>query len=163
MRISVALIGFLCFVNAYSQDSTFIKLDALKKSYNTGDISFEEYKEESKKLLRPEKKPEEQSAEEAIAQFDTTTVPRTEEYCLIIGTGKLFSTKVTIEIDFGQKQKIYGDNRLRGTGGKLIEFESMVDALNFMNSKGWELYAAYPMTSNMGTAYHYLMKRRIHK
>src|SRR5947209_573977 len=28
---------------------------------------------------------------------------RTEEYCLIIATGKLFSTKVTIHVDFGQE------------------------------------------------------------
>ena len=157
-----AVLTCLClffFAGVFSQDSTRIKFDELNKLYKEGRITFDQLQTQSQKLLHPDKDSENSSF--LLAHFDTSFVPRTEEYCLLIGNGKLFSTKVTIEIDFGQKRNFFGDNRLKDSSGKLVEFESLVDALNFMNSKGWELYAAYPMVSNMGTAYHYLMKRKV--
>lgn len=32
-------------------------------------------------------------------------------YCELVGIGKLMSNKVTVEIDFGQVQKFFSDNR----------------------------------------------------
>ncbi|MFN8323062.1 MAG: hypothetical protein U0T74_10430 [Chitinophagales bacterium] len=154
------LFAILIFTSltGYSQDSTIIKLAEYKQLYQNKKISLEKYQELSKQLLRPV---EPVNLEDVDATFDTTNFPRTEEYCLIIGYAKLFSSKVTIHIDFGQKRKYFADSRLKDASGRLVEFESMIDALNFMNSKGWELYAAYPMTSSSGSAYHYLLKRKL--
>ncbi|HLP21468.1 MAG TPA: hypothetical protein VK174_14245 [Chitinophagales bacterium] len=144
-------------------DSVAMRLQGLKELYEHKKISLEKYQELSKQLLRPAEVAQPAAPAVVIpdAVFDTATVARTEEYCMLVGTAKLFSTKVSIEIDYGQKKKLYGDNRFKDSGGKLVAFDSMVDALNFMNSKGWELYAAYPMASQMGSAYHYLLKRKI--
>jgi len=81
-------------------------------------------------------------------------------YCQIVGTGRLFSRKVTIEIDFGEKMQFFGDHRLRDPNtGKLIVFNSMVDALNFMGKRGWEFAQAYVVTIQNQNVYHYLLKK----
>lgn len=89
------------------------------------------------------------------------TVARTEEYCLLIGTQQLLSTKVSISIDYGQQRRFFDDPRFKDEMGTIVKFNSMIDALNYMNGQGWEFMNAYPMISNMGTAYHYLMKRKM--
>jgi hypothetical protein len=88
---------------------------------------------------------------------------RTEEYCLIVGTTQLFSTKVTITIDYGQERSFWDENRMTDENGDVIKFNSLVDALTFMNGLGWEFVSAYPMISGQGTCYHYLMKRSYKK
>ncbi len=98
---------------------------------------------------------------EIFCQTDSVTIKRTEEYCLLIGTARLFSNKVSIQVDFGQNRPFFSDNRYKDENGNVVLFESMVDALNYMNSRGWQFVGAYPMVSNAGTAYHYLMKRNI--
>jgi hypothetical protein len=67
-------------------------------------------------------------------------------YCEIVGTEKLLSTKVTITVDFGQRMKLFADNR-------------MIDALNFMGKQGWEFAQAYTITISSQNVYHFLMKK----
>lgn len=80
-----------------------------------------------------------------------------------MGTGKLFSTKVTVEIDFGQeKHGLYG-NKIVDENGKTITFNSMVDAVNYLSQMGWQFVQAYAfsVTAPLGgtqTVYHYLMR-----
>ena len=94
---------------------------------------------------------------------DTTTYV----YCQIVGTGRLMSNKVTIEIDFGQFRSIWEDNRLKdpATGNRIV-FNGMIDALNFMGKQGWEFVQAYAFSQgNSPAVYHFLMKKskkRIH-
>lgn len=90
------------------------------------------------------------------------TSKRTEEYCLILASSKLFSTKVDISIDFGQETKLFSDSRYKDQEGKVKVFNSVIDALNYMNSKGWEFVNAYAISiQGSGQVYHYLMKRKI--
>jgi len=84
---------------------------------------------------------------------------RTEEYCLIVGTSKLFSQKVTIDVDFGQERKWMSRMRLVDEKGQPITLESMVDALNYMNGYGWEFVNAYTITMGNTNVYHFLLKR----
>lgn len=94
----------------------------------------------------------------------TTTVPaatRTEEYCMVLATQKFMSTKVTIAIDYGQERKFFSDNRYKDAEGKVQAFNSVVDALNFQNSQGWEFVNAYVITVSGQNVYHYLMRRHI--
>jgi hypothetical protein len=93
---------------------------------------------------------------------DTITKPmRTEEYCLIVGTAKFFSTKVIVSIDFGQETEFFDSKRYKDENGKVVNFNSMIDALNYMNSKGWVFINAYPISVGSGSVYHYLMKRTV--
>ncbi len=102
-------------------------------------------------------------------------------YCEIIGTSSMLGSRITVKIDFGQKTKFFEDTRLKGKDGRPIRFNSMIDALNFMGSDGWELVQAYTTsvastststtstptsTSTSNTSsyiYHYLLKREIVK
>lgn len=62
------------------------------------------------------------------------------EYVRIVGTAKFLSTKVTIEVEFGQRNRFFdtNDTVLRDENGKLLELNSMIDALNFMDKNGYE-------------------------
>lgn len=63
------------------------------------------------------------------------------KYCEIVGT---YSNKLRIEIDFGQSKEFYENDQYKDpTTGKPFVFTSMIDALNFMSTNGWEFVQAY--------------------
>jgi len=81
-------------------------------------------------------------------------------YCEMVGTQKLFSTKVTIALDFGEERSIWKDNRLKDeVTGRAQSFNSMVDALNYMGEQGWEFAQAYVVTVGQQNVYHWLLKK----
>ena len=83
-------------------------------------------------------------------------------YCELLGRGKLLSSKVTVDIDFGQPVSFWvPDRRYRDENGKPINFNSMVDAMNFMGSLGWEFVQAYVVTESNQNVYHWLLKMEI--
>ncbi len=85
------------------------------------------------------------------------------EYVQIVGTSKLFSNKVTIEIDFGQVDKLFSsdkDTRVKDADGKNMVFNSMIDALNFMTKNGYEFVHAYAITVSNQNVYHYLLRKK---
>ena len=71
-------------------------------------------------------------------------------YCELLGQGKLFSSKVTVTVDFGQDQ--WQNNKLVDENGKKIVFNSMIDAMNFMGKLGWEFEQAYVITVGSGSS-----------
>lgn len=83
-------------------------------------------------------------------------------YCEIKGTEKFLSSKLTVEIDFGQFRKYFSDKRYKDPStGKPINFNSMIDALNFMGKDGWNFVQAYAVTEGTTThVYHYLMRKQ---
>lgn len=91
-----------------------------------------------------------------------TTNGKSFVYCTLVGTASAFSTKVKIEIDFGQAVSFWNqDRRLKDQNGKPIKFNSMVDALNFMGAQGWEFVQAYSVTIANQNVYHYLLKKEV--
>ena len=91
------------------------------------------------------------------------------EYIEIVGTNMGFiEKKIQISIDFGQKIAFSFSGKsvvLKDYLGKSIIFNSMIDALNFMNLHGYEFVTAYIVTIGSGNmtqnVYHYLLKRKI--
>jgi len=84
------------------------------------------------------------------------------EYVQIVGTGKFFSSKVSIQLDFGQETTLFTkskDTQLYDVDGKKKNFESMVDALNFMAQHGYELDQAYALSVGNQNVYHFLLKK----
>jgi hypothetical protein len=70
---------------------------------------------------------------------------QTEQYARVVASGKLLSlTKWKVEVDFGQATKIGLRNKdlLRDDDGNTIVFNSPIDAVNFLNTKGWVLVSA---------------------
>ena len=86
-------------------------------------------------------------------------------YCELVGTQRLLSTKVTVEVDFGQQSKFFSDNRLVDEKGQVVVFNSMVDAMNHMGELGWEFEQAYVVSSGSGTSssnvYHWLLSKYV--
>lgn len=85
------------------------------------------------------------------------------EYVQIVGTQKLMSTKVIIQIDFGQRTKLFSlgkETVLKDEQGKPLDFNSMIDALNFMSENGFEFVSAYTITVNNQNVYHYIMRKK---
>ncbi|MFP9098641.1 hypothetical protein ACLI09_06260 [Flavobacterium sp. RHBU_24] len=87
---------------------------------------------------------------------DTLNYP--PAYCLIVATGRLFSNKVDIRIDYGQDATFFEDKTVRDKNGKKIIFRSVMDALNYMKSLGWNFVDAYAITTGSQNIYHYLME-----
>ncbi|MGV2987819.1 hypothetical protein ACE1OE_09255 [Vibrio sp. E150_011] len=70
---------------------------------------------------------------------------QTEQYARVVARGKLLSlTKWKVEVDFGQEVEISIRNKglLRDESGNTVSFNSPIDAVNFLNSKGWVLVSA---------------------
>jgi hypothetical protein len=83
-----------------------------------------------------------------------------EQYCSLVARGVTLSNKVTIDIDFGEERRLWGDKRLRDeTTGRLKKFNSIIDALNFMGSQGWSLVNAFPQLNTTSPVYHFYFKR----
>lgn len=85
-----------------------------------------------------------------------------EQYCELVAQGRLFSRKVTIDVDFGEERKFFsGDTRMKDeVSGKIKKFNSVVDAINYMGAEGWTLVNAFPITEGSGPmVYHFYFKK----
>jgi hypothetical protein len=84
------------------------------------------------------------------------------EFVQIVGTSKLFSNKLTIEIDFGQENKFWSqkDTQVKDADGKKMVFNSMIDALNFMSKIGYNFINAHAITIGNQNVYHYLLQKK---
>jgi len=102
-------------------------------------------------------------------KIDSVSITKKYVYCEIVGNESLLSSKLKIDIDYGQDVSFwYQDRRLKDENGKSIKFNSMVDALNYMGALGWEFVQAYVVTTTYsGGQYnnvlHWLLKRELQK
>lgn len=90
------------------------------------------------------------------AYAQETPIKRTEEYCELRTKNPLFSSKLVAQVDFGKGEEVLKDEH-----GKPIDFASAVGALNYMNSKGWELMNVHVWVSDGEGYTYYVMKRKI--
>lgn len=101
----------------------------------------------------------------AQAQYQDTT--KVEQYCELQAQGRIFSNKITIDVNFGEERKFFaGDTRMRDEiTGKLKKFNSLTDALNYMGSQGWSLVNAFPVNSTSGgpLVYYFYFKKYFNK
>ncbi|MBD2723056.1 MULTISPECIES: hypothetical protein [Hymenobacter] len=98
------------------------------------------------------------SAATAQTPASTAAVKRTEEYCQVVAQAKL-NGRYVVSIDYGQQQKLVSANLFRDASGKAVEFNSAMDALNWLNAQGWELASTFIDPANTGA--YYVMRRRI--
>jgi len=91
----------------------------------------------------------------------------TTRYCVIIIEGKFLSDQKKITIHFGGNEDLinsYDQEVVNATMQiKEIEIHSVVDALNYMADKGWEIehFIPFPTNTDGGNyeTYRYLLKR----
>lgn len=88
-----------------------------------------------------------------------------EVYCEVVGKEVgLFKKKVEVEVDMGQEkgwlERMVGDP-LKDENGRVVRFNSMIDALNHMAKDGWLFVNAYSITFKEQNVYHYVMRKII--
>jgi len=104
----------------------------------------------------------------SFAQTDTS---RVDQFCELTAQGRIFSNKITIDIDFGEGRSLFSfkDTRIKEeTSGKVKKFKSTVDALNYLGGKGWKLLNAFPVTESAGlggnqNVYHFFFVKSFDK
>ena len=83
------------------------------------------------------------------------------KYCQLIGVNESpFDQQFVIDIDYGQKFKPFQSQLVKGSDGKAVIFNNMIDALNFMEENGWEYINDYAVSPGGNLIYHYLLKRK---
>jgi hypothetical protein len=99
-----------------------------------------------------------------LTQVSTPTPPvgttRTEEYCQVRAQPKL-NGRYVVSIDFGQQQKLVSLNLFRDASGKAVEFNSAMDALNWLNAQGWELASTFVLVDDGDSVAYYVLRRRL--
>jgi hypothetical protein len=65
--------------------------------------------------------------------------PETDQFCALIATGSYFSN-LTLKLDYGQKDKSLAsvDSQLQKDNTEVAALNSVVAALNYLSSHGWE-------------------------
>lgn len=83
------------------------------------------------------------------------------QYIEMVGQSKVLSlTKIKIFIDFGQDFS-FKQQTVRTADGKNAAFNSIVDALNFLDANGWEYVNNYIIQDNSGAiTYKYLLRKK---
>jgi hypothetical protein len=85
---------------------------------------------------------------------------QTEEYCQVKARPKL-NGRYVISIDYGQQRKLISENLFRDASGKAVEFNSAMDALNWLNAQGWEFVNAFVLVEDNDSVAYYVLRRRI--
>jgi hypothetical protein len=86
-----------------------------------------------------------------------------QEYIQIIGTTKFLSSKWRIKFDFGQETKLFSVKEavLTDENNRVIYFNSMIDALNFMSKNGYEyLDSCVFFGSEQQNTIYYILKKK---
>ncbi len=81
------------------------------------------------------------------------------KYCELVGTERLLNNKIIVQIDHGQPRKFFRQQTISNKNGNRKNFNSMIDALNFMEKNGWSYINSYTVTSDGTSIYHWLLKR----
>ena len=84
----------------------------------------------------------------------------TDQFCIVIMAPRIFSSKMDLKVDFGSDANS-ANPLLQNETEAVKEMSSVVDALNYMAKKGWQMVNAYSLTSSTTAIneQHYLMKK----
>ena len=83
------------------------------------------------------------------------------QYVELRARQKFLSTKVIVNVDYGQKFRLFVEQSIRSKDGKKLPFNSVIHALNFMDQNGWEYVSNIIYADKDGnTLYHYLLQRK---
>lgn len=84
------------------------------------------------------------------------------EYIELRGASKMMSNKMIVEIEYGQQNKflIAKDAQIRDENGKVVVFNSMIDAMNFFSANGYELVNAYAVVIQGKPWYHWVIRKK---
>ena len=82
------------------------------------------------------------------------------KYIELVSISRFLSNKVVISIDYGQAVRIGENQRIKDRKGKNRTFNSVIDALNFMDKNGWEYLNFYVLNNRDANEIHYLLRKK---
>lgn len=101
-----------------------------------------------------------------VAQEERTDSVQTV-FAQIIGINKnilQIGAKLSIEIDFGlshHRLTYDGRDEIIDENGEVVQFNSMVDAMNFMSSKGWKFESSYSFEVNKAPVVYWIISKKV--
>lgn len=111
-------------------------------------FSFKANAQEENKTTEQTQVQEQPKAQDLFLEIDQNE-QGLRVYCEIVGIRRLFSSKYNVTIDFGQEGSWwFGRERILDERGKEKIFNSMIDALNYLSERGWELCQTYIVKEN---------------
>ena len=84
-------------------------------------------------------------------------------FCTISPSSNIFTRKMKVNIDTGQRNTHFmNSEKLRNpeTGAEL-EFNSIVDALNYMSSQGWDFVQTFVEVSEGSSTTYWLLRKEL--
>lgn len=82
------------------------------------------------------------------------------KYVQLIGVNtSMFGVKIKVFVDYGQKAKFMKADGIKDADGKVMKFNSMMDALNFMNLNDWSFVNYTEANFNGKLRYVYLLEK----
>ena len=80
------------------------------------------------------------------------------KYVELVGRSKLNPTKIKVIVDYGQPFS-FKSQAIRGVQGNKAAFNSMIDALNFMEANGWEFVSNYVIKTDTEITTRYILRK----
>lgn len=81
------------------------------------------------------------------------------QFVELVGRAKLNPTKIKVIVDYGQPFS-FKSQAIRGAEGNKAAFNSMIDALNFMEANGWEFVSNYVVMSGAEVTTRYILRKK---
>lgn len=82
------------------------------------------------------------------------------QYIELVGQAKILSlTKIKVFVDYGQ-EFTWKAQTIKNAEGNTAAFNSMVDALNFMDANGWEYVSNYLIDNQGELTYKFLLRKK---
>lgn len=83
------------------------------------------------------------------------------KYIQLVGYNtSMFGKKMEVMVDYGQKAKFMKADGIKDSNGEKIKFNSMIHALNFMKSNGWEFVNYTEAQVGRKVRFLYLLKKK---
>ena len=87
-----------------------------------------------------------------------------EIFCDLISTRKFLGREENLTINYGTRDSLWTSDKMFSLlASDLKKYNSVIDALNYMGSEGWQEISSYSTSNNSYIVKHYVLKKEIKK
>ena len=153
-------LGFFLLLNTlfYAQNDTIVLLDTILSSVkviSVDDFNIEYVDSHQKKIDRISL----EQVKGVIYEHQ-----KIEIFCDLMSSKKFLGTEEILTINYGDRDSLWLDKSMYNKISKQIKkYNSIIDALNYMGSEGWETLRSYSTSHNSYTVEHYVLKKEVIK
>ena len=153
-------LGFFLLLNTlfYAQNDTIVLLDTILSSVKV--ISVDDF--DLAYIDSHQKKIDRISLEKVKGVIYEHQ--KIEIFCDLMSSKKFLGTEEILTINYGDRDSLWLDKSMYNKISKQIKkYNSIIDALNYMGSEGWETLRSYSTSHNSYTVEHYVLKKEVIK